>query len=434
MKSVGSLAQQLRSGELQLVVWGGGYVGLSSALHFAAQNIRCRIQEVDSTRAANIQAGLTGLPLFETWMDIPLAPLVNSGMVHATADAYRGRGAVHIIAIPTERNGVPWRGAIDDVVDQIMRTDPILCIVESTLTPGTCDDLKVAYPDIPLALAPRRDWFLAEGKDLRSLPRVYAGLSPAVAAAAASVLSIVSSNLLRASSCAVAELTKCLENGLHHMAALYATQMARAFPQYDVNEAFSLAASHWRIGNSYFASAGTGGHCLPVATNHLLAAADQPVLTICSAAHQFEFEQRDYIARLIGHQITGPVGIIGLAYRAEVPTTTLSPSVDVALRLAYRGVVTYVHDPYCASTVVRDHPTLTIVDFPEILTRSHRIFIGAGHQVYRRFTGQDVIRYLRRGQIVFDNEGTWTHLRSDLARVGVVYRRIGDAGWSDDPM
>ena len=427
------LQERLLKGVTPLVIWGGGYVGLSTAMSFATRQVRCHVYDVNSGRVQAIAAGRPDLPLLESWIGIPLAPLVSAGHVVAAHPDHSPvpRHAVHIVAVPTERNGVPWSGAVRDVLARISTADPQLCIVESTMTPGTCDELHADFPNVALAVAPRRDWFLADGRDLRSLPRIYCGTTPAVTAATADVLAIVSRQLHPASSCLVAELTKCIENSLHHVCAMYATQMDRAFPDCDVNESFRLAAGHWRVGNTYFASAGTGGHCLPVATNHLLAApARQHELTLCAEAQRFDLEQRQYVAGIIANDAEGPVGVIGLAYRGDVPMPTLSPFAEVARLVSEQGIDVLVHDPYCADAVLPTIPTGRRAELPEILANCSWIFLGAGHQVYQQISTAYLLRHLRRGQTVLDNEGTWANHAQALEEVGVRYHRIGDSGWA----
>ncbi|GAA3215678.1 UDP binding domain-containing protein [Actinocorallia longicatena] len=425
------LRAALLAGRTRLSVWGGGYIGLSTAINYASHGVRCRVHDIDPARVEEIRAGRSGLPLFEEWIGIPLAPLVRAGLIEATTETVEESRAVHVLAVPTERDGAPWAEPLDTVAAHVMRTDPALCVIESTATPGTCDALADVHPGIPLVVAPRRDWFLGEARRTRELPRVHAALREDLSDAAEDVLSIVSDHLLRASSCGVAELTKCLENGLHHMAALYATQIARAFPGHDVNEAFALASSHWRVQNTYFASAGTGGHCLPVATRHLLEAGDATVLTLLAEGWKFEADQRDYVAALLSGEASGAVGILGLSYRADIPTTTLSPFLDVADRIAGLGRAVLVHDPYCGESIAQDHPALGQGDFHEILRSCGRIFLGAPHRLYRSLTAEDVVMFMRPGQVVLDNEGGWSHLRAAFESAGVLYRRIGDAGWSE---
>jgi UDP-N-acetyl-D-mannosaminuronate dehydrogenase len=212
---------------------------------------------------------------------------------------------------------------------------------------------------------------------------------------------------------------------------MYATQMARAYPSIDVNEAFALAATHWRVKNRYFASAGTGGYCLPVATRYLEEGAPVPeALTIGRAASDFEVDQRAFVADLLMRRATGPVGILGLSYRADLPAWTLSPFVDVARRLCGAGVDVRLHDPIISWQSIVGLESATPLKFPTGLAACSVLFLGAAHSQYRTELEAWLALNLQRGQIVVDNEGAWEGASGKFGEAGVEYLRIGGAKWT----
>ena len=429
---VTELEKRLREGTVRLIVWGGGDVGLSAAIAFAAEGTPSTIYDTDPDRVTAIMRGGVSLSGLEQWTGRPLAPLVSCGAISATHPPEEiPLGSVHVIAVPTELGGRPWDGAVRDVLSRLTSSKPTLCLVESTLTPGTCEAFHLEFPEVPLAIAPRRDWFLGYRRDLRSLPRVFAATSGEATSLARAVLSIVSDHLQEASAPSVAELTKCIENSLHHVSAMYATQLARAFPDWNVNEAFRLATGHWRINTTYFASAGTGGHCLSIATQHLLFSSHRREnLTICDQAQRFDQEQRVYVADLIEQWTSGPVGLIGLTYRGNVPLLRNSPFAEIGKILGTRGLPVLFHDSHCGPEAERDIPGGRSVALIDVLQRSRFILLGATHDEYRQLTIGFILSHLKRGTMILDNEGLWERFSSDLENAGVRYRRIGDAGWA----
>ena len=419
----------------RIVVWGGGYVGLSAAMAFADAGIDVQVIDVDQARVDEINEGrVDSMPLFERWSGQQLLPLVDAGMITAATELSPGsdqdESLVHLIAVPTESSGIPRMEIIDDVLSRIDDSWGRLCIIESTITPGMGAELQRRYPGVRLAVAPRRDWFLGEGKDLKNLTRVVGGASPAIARDAVRVLSRVSDHIQVASNCDVAALTKCLENSLHHIRAMFACQVSRAFPDVDVNEAFDLAASHWRIGVQYFASAGTGGYCLPVSSHHLLTGASQPeVLSIAEDACLFEEEQRAFVIDRLQEE-GSTFAVIGLAYRADVPSTVLSPALAVSQGLVRQGSKVQAHDPYLGPAAVAELTGAVPMDDLQGLGEVDVIVVGPGHAEYRDlFTEPDAWDTLRSGQLVFDLGGEFEDLRSRFHEHGIDYVRVGDPGW-----
>lgn len=426
-----ALVERLLTGVSAITVWGGGYVGLSTALSFARRGVRVVVVDVNSARVSQIQSGHSGLPGFEEWTGASLKELVDNQLITARVRADRDAlGAeVQVVAVPTERLGLPWDGAIDDVF-RLLAPSTGVCIVESTLTPGTAARLAALYPHLRLAVAPRRDWFLGADKTIDLLPRVFGGSSAEASALARPVLSLVSRHLEEASSAPIAELTKCLENGMQHLLAVYACQMSRAYANIDVNEAFRLAASHWRVGSEYFASSGTGGYCVPLSSAYLAVGADPAAeLSIVEAVRSFEREHLEFVGGVLerGPQ---PIFFLGLTYRADVPVFALSPSLRLATMLQSSGRQILIHDPYWSKRAGLALSEIDSVGFADGLEQAETIFISAAHAMYRDARVDWLLGRLKVCRFILDDQGVWEKYATAFREAGIDYRRIGGEAWS----
>jgi len=272
------LRRELLDGKRKIAVWGTGYIGFSTMANFAAEGVTCVGTDVSERIVSTINSGKTPVPNMEYWLGFDPKYLVDSGMMTATQDWKRlinPEFAVHMIAIPTEKEDKPWDGALADVINKISANwpksgTPPLVIIESTLTPNKTDQLVIPTikknglslgKDIFLGVAPRRDWFISPEKNLRSLPRIVGGTGPETTTLMTEVLSIVCDHLVPAPDHRHAEIVKSIENAYRHMDITLANQLSLAYPNLNMIEVLKLVGTKWNV-NIYKPSFGSGGYCL----------------------------------------------------------------------------------------------------------------------------------------------------------------------------
>jgi UDP-N-acetyl-D-mannosaminuronic acid dehydrogenase len=236
-----------------VAVWGTGYIGFSTLANFAAQGVCCVGTDISNTIVSTINGGKIPVPNMEYWLGFDTKYLVQSGMMTATTDwkqLLSPEFAVHMIAIPTEKDDRPWDGALEDVTQKIAKqpanpTEPSLIIIESTLTPKKTDDLVIPIlernhlqvgKDIVVGVAPRRDWFISADKNLRSLPRIIGGTTSETTSLMKDVLSIICEHLIPAPDHRHAEIVKSIENAYRHVEITLANQLSLAYPSLDMTE------------------------------------------------------------------------------------------------------------------------------------------------------------------------------------------------------
>ncbi|PMD52386.1 uncharacterized protein K444DRAFT_668857 [Hyaloscypha bicolor E] len=414
-------------------IWGGGLIGLSTAAHFARKGLRSIIYDINATQVSRINEALFP-PNFENWIGFPIEKYIASGHIRATIDTTelsRAYVKAHFVAVPTERNGEPYMDAIETVIQQIAGLSPDLCIIESTAIPGQTEALGLKY-GLPLGVATRRDWFTATDNNLENCVRVYSGVKDDVSERMQVILSVVCKRLVRASSCTVVELTKCLDNGIFHTVAMYASQIASAYPDSNVAESLQLAATHWRLGNHvYFPSLGTGGPCVPLANKYLLLGALHPEkLTLAADAVRYDASNPLEVAARVKQQLRvgDRVAVLGICYRGDIRVHIESPHLKFARELVRLGVLMSVHDPYYSDTELSEITGGTPLIFPDDLRDFQFVYVGANHTVYAKKI-YSVLAFMTRGQSILDNQGIWEVLADDAKSLGISYHRVGGAHW-----
>ncbi|MEV6394689.1 UDP binding domain-containing protein [Streptomyces sp. NPDC051907] len=416
-------------------VWGLGHIGWSTAEALRAEGVSVVGYDVDPARARERHGA---------------APASNGPAIQVTSEQARALGddiGVHFIAVPTEREAEPYTEILVEVFAAIAGAAaarqsgrPPLVVVESTLTPGTVENLLlpviaaaglVPDADLLLALAPRRDWFLAEGYGLRDLDRVYGGIGARSADAARDVLGLMCDTLHRAPSHVEGELVKCVENAYRHVEITLANQLSLAYPDVDMVEVLRLAGTKWNIG-TFHPSFGTGGYCIPLSSRYLLkGAADAGQLTLLTEAVETDTQMRGLVAQAVAAR--GRVLVLGLAYKGGIKVATLSPTVEITEELRRLGAPVTVHDPlYSPQEIDRLlGPGTAATDLAQAFGEATTVLVVPDHPEFRSEPYLGLLAEPReRPLLVLDNHGVWADREwADH----IVYRRAGGASWLTVP-
>jgi nucleotide sugar dehydrogenase len=431
---------------MPIVYHGLGYVGLTGALHFAIHGNEevlgydPDVEVVNAINAGNPKAGEF------------LGYLGGEGAnyrpnLRATADFDEVcQEPIHILAVPSERNGEPWMDLVKDVVRKLLLTLPAsgLIIIESTLTPGTVDEIvngfhggRVSSGEVRLAVAPRRDWFADPTKNLKTLKRVIGGYDSASSLIAKLILSKVSDDI-EVADYRVAELVKPLENALFHLPIMLAHEMAMIYPELDVVEAVRLAATHWRFASfgGLYLGLGSGGRCVPLGPRYLLAGAQsrRGFGDLLHATLEVDESMGPAVVDMIDRiePEIATIAILGLAYRPGFADIGGSPALRLMQSISSRQV--YLHDPVADAVEVKRVADATKrgwawAELQELGTYDV-VVLSTPHEVYL-----DLPEHVawQPGQVVIDARGAWAKHTSLFLNAGVRYVQIGKPGWQSVP-
>jgi nucleotide sugar dehydrogenase len=437
--------KRLLSGERKLAVWGTGYIGFSTMANFSAQGVSCVGTDILESIVTAINQGRNPVPNMEFWLGFDTKYLVHSGMMRATKEwqeLLAPEFAVHMIAIPTEKEDTPWDGALEDVCRKIGQRktgsdDPALVIIESTLTPNKTDTLVIPTlernglrvgKDVLLGVAPRRDWFISPEKNLKSLPRIVGGSTPETTQLMIDVLGIVCDRLVPAPDHRHAEIVKSVENAFRHVEITLANQLSLAYPSLNMIEVLRLVGTKWNVG-TFHPSFGSGGYCIPLSSKYVLEGAEKPeYLTILKDTVSTDSRMPEIVADQIVDRGLKRIGILGLSYKGDLKVHVLSPTLRISRRLIERGVSVKINDPYYSPDEINRLSGIETFDFPKDLSEFDCIVIVAGHRVYKAISEAKLKNHLKNCKLILDNlEETWRTF--DWASSGIEYHTAGDRKW-----
>jgi len=439
-------AQLLLERGHKIGVWGAGFIGVSTMAHFARAGVHGIAVDVASKTVEAINRGEVEAVGLKEWLGFDFKPLVDNSLIYATTDHNRLLQTdvlAHFICIPTEKDGKPYYPYLKDVIGKLCRLPeadpdmPPLVIVESTLTPGTTENViipefeaagKRIGKDILLGVAPRRDWFVDGTKSLKDLDRVFGGCDAAATQAMRQVLSIACDRLHAGSNHRTAEMVKSVENAYRHMEITLANQLSLAYPGEDVREVLQLVGTKWNIG-TFYPGFGVGGYCIPLSSHYVIDGAERPEeLTILADTIQTDQNINRLIARSLISRGAKNVGVLGLAYKANLKVSILSPTIPLIEELLANDVRVKLCDPYYSEQEIMDLVGVPAFQFPAGLREFDAVVAVVDHDAFKGPLDA-LAGHLSNCKFILDNHAIWEPLEKEFRAQGITYHVCGDANW-----
>jgi nucleotide sugar dehydrogenase len=433
------MKEKILNGNTTVGVVGLGYIGFSTAAYFANSGANVIGVDIDKYKVDSFNEGTVYIDNIEFWLGFNYAPLVTKyGRAKAsTSLSSLSECSVVFITVPTERDGDPYMDILEDVVENLssVLNKNTLVVVESTMTPGTTQRVVVGgfsdnnREDIFVAVAPRRDWFVAgTGHTMKSIPRIVGSSTDEGASLAKDVLEIVCDKVIVADSHWEAEMIKSVENAYRHLDITLANQLTLANPGVNMRQVLDLVGTKWNI-NSYHPNLGVGGYCIAPASKYVLGGVENPeIVTVLKDSVVFTDNMaKTYADILDTHQ---NVLVMGLAYKGGLKVHILSPGREISSEMCSRGKNVYLDDPMYTDTEVADivGPKVTSVDFRTNLSGKSLIIITADHAEYR-LPFRELEGKIDRGAVILDVYGIWQTHKGKFAEEGVKHVLLGEKNW-----
>jgi UDP-N-acetyl-D-mannosaminuronic acid dehydrogenase len=422
-----------------ICVVGLGYVGLPTACAFAQSGRRTVGVDIRSDLVDGVNRGETHLS--ESGISRAVKREVKEGRLIATTDlrtAVSG-SAVVVIAVQTPYEGGKavlshLRSACEEVASSIRRGSVV--IVESTVPPGTCENLVLPIfrkhgkrdgKDFFFAYCPER---IAPGNSLeefRNNDRIIgAGNKTSHAKALETMRWAVKGNLL-ATDMLTAETTKLVENAARDVYIGFANDLAKICSRIgvDVREVIELANTHPRV-KILRPGIGVGGPCLTKDPYFLLEALGENPEggAMIREARAVNNSMKDEVLRLVsadgGLQPGSKVAVLGTSYKPDIDDPRSSPSEPVIRSLIGMGYEVSAYDPYCKEGFgARMAESLT-----EATSGASCVFLLVAHTAFGAMSIEELATGMAPHPLIIDAAGV---SKPDDVRTGEYrLRRLGD--------
>ena len=420
----------------KVAIIGLGYVGLPLACLCAEKGHSVTGADIDEKRISLIQKGVS--PINDEELKRKLSAL--KGKITATTDVQEAvkKSEMVIVCVPTpvDKKHLPDLKPLKDACSTISEglQEGTLVVIESTIFPGTIEEivepiLKKANVRFLLAHCPERIDPGNKKFTIRDLPRVVAGIDKESTKRAAEFYrSIIGKEVLELSSVKAAEATKIMENTFRDVNIAFVNEMAKSFDKagIDILEVIKGASTKPFAFMPHYPGAGVGGHCIPVDPYYLIEKAKQIGFNhkFLSLAREINNSMPEYAVELLEEALKRAgkgigktkVGVLGLAYKANVDDARESPAFEILQILREKNAVVFVFDPYLKEKS-------NVRDLDELLSKVDYIILVTDHLEFREIHPE---RLKQKGiQIVIDGRNCLD--KDGIKAAGIVYHGIGRA-------
>lgn len=353
-------------------VVGLGYIGLPTALMFAAHDVEVVGTDYNKSLVDTLNAGKT------TFEEDGLDELFQTALEKGIHFSYEYQSTdMYIVAVPTPYDKDSKKidaSYVTMAVENVMAVCPkgATVVIESTVSPGTIDKYVrpvveakgfVIGEDIHLVHAPER---IIPGNmvyELEHNSRTVGADCKEIGEKVKALYSSFCKGEIVVTDIRTAEMTKVVENTFRDINIAFANELAKICrsDNMDVYEIIRIANKHPRV-NILSPGPGVGGHCISVDPWFLVG--DYPGLAnIILAARKINDSMPDFVLERIhdimkenGLKDVGRVGLYGLTYKENVDDMRESPTLQM-LESMERHLCSgqiKVYDPYVTKDVVEN--------------------------------------------------------------------------------
>lgn len=378
------------------VVGGCGHVGLPLSIAFAMRGKRVAIFDVDRQKVASVGAG--ELPFMEEGGQEALSETLASGNLVASADPAimaDSKVLIFVVATPIDGHLSPSFQAIEAVLTanrKHLRNGQLL-VLRSTLYPGTSARvdrwLKENGFEIDVAVCPER---IAQGYGLREifgLPQIVSSFSSSGLKRVRELFGVLNEDLVEMKPLD-AEIAKLFTNAWRYIKFAVANQYYMIATEFgaDFDSIYRGMTHNYPRATDLPAPGFAAGPCLFKDTMQL-AAFTENHFWLGHAAMLVNEGLPQHLVKLVkrsyGSLATKTVGILGMAFKAEVDDARDSLSEKLLGLFELEAWRVLCSDPYVSDP--------KLIDAEELIAKSDLVVIATPHKIYRQldYQGKHVV-------------------------------------------
>jgi UDP-N-acetyl-D-glucosamine dehydrogenase len=417
-------------------VVGLGYVGLPMALRSREVGYQVYGLDLDAKKNELINQGKS--PIEEAYIE----ELIAKFPIQATDDpAVIRESDIVLICVPTPVDEMYY----PDLTPVIKASEVVaknlkkgaLVVLESTVNPGVSEEVikpifeaagHVVGQDVFIAHCPERVNPGDKKWNVSNLPRVVGSFDKQGLDVALEYYRNISTGEIRPmKSIREAEAVKIVENSFRDINIAFVNELARSFDKLgiDVKDVIEGASTKPFAFMAHYPSCGVGGHCIAVDPYYLIERAkkagfDHKFLKIAREINngmpEYTVEKLQDALNLVKLPMNGTkVGVLGLAYKANVDDTRESPAYEIIKDLKKHQAEVETFDPH----VLGESTSQTL---EEILGKVQAVIVTTNHKEFLETLTPELLK--RHGiQVIVDGKNCLA--KDGFEQAGIIYRGIG---------
>jgi len=404
----------------RIAVIGLGYVGLPLAVEFGKKYPTIGF-DISESRVAELQAGEDKTLEVEA---SELEPCENLSFSHNPGDIASANVFIITVPTPIDKHKRPDLGPLEaasKTVGRVLKPKDVV-IIESTVFPGATEEICVPILEKESGLKYNRDFFAGYSPErinpgdkqhrLTNIRKVTSGSNPEVAEFVDHLYaSIITAGTYKASSIAVAEAAKVIENTQRDVNIALVNELAKLFNRLglDTEEVLEAAGTKWNF--LPFRPGLVGGHCIGVDPYYLTHKAAEVGYRpeIILAGRRLNDGMGEYIADKVTRLMTGRrihvvdanILVMGLTFKENCPDLRNTRVIDIINEFKLLNANVEVHDPWVDQQEASKVYGVTMIDEPK---KGHydAIILAVSHQQFKTL-GADTLRsYGKPVHVLYD--------------------------------
>jgi UDP-N-acetyl-D-glucosamine/UDP-N-acetyl-D-galactosamine dehydrogenase len=423
-----------------IAVVGLGYVGLPLAVEFGKKHRTIGFDlsksKIDAYKKFNDPTG-----------EVSPAQLKSAKKLEVTTDPKALADAdMIIVAVPTPVNDAhlpdfsPLVGSSTSV-GRYMKRGAIV-VYESTVYPGATEEVCIPILEKESGMKWKKDFFVGysperinpgdKERTLTKIVKIVSGDTPAtLEKVAKAYASIITAGVYKASSIAVAEAAKVIENTQRDLNIALMNELAVVFDRLNLDtvEVLKAAGTKWNF--LPFRPGLVGGHCIGVDPYYLTYKAQmvgyQPEVIL--AGRRINDNMGKFIAErtvksmiAAGSSIRGAhVNVLGLTFKENCPDLRNSKVIDVIRELQSYGINVHVYDPAGEAKEALHEYGVKLVKFKD-LPKADAVVAAVSHTEIVELPMAKLKKILRDGGVFTDVKSVFNPEK--LRKAGYVVWRL----------
>lgn len=419
-----------------VAVIGLGYVGLPLAVRAVERGYRVIGFDTYTEKIAMLKKKKSPIEDDYLKINIPKFPF------EATSDPKRLRDAdVVLICVPTPVDEMYYPDLEPVISASTLSATHLkkgaLVVLESTVNPGVSEEIvrpifekhgHAVGKDVFIAHCPERINPGDPKWNVTNIPRIVGSFDKqGLRMALAFYRSIVDGDIRPMKSIREAEAVKVVENSFRDINIAFVNELARSFDVLgiDVKDVIQGAATKPFSFMAHFPSCGVGGHCIPVDPYYLIERAKQSGFDhrFLKIAREINNSMPAYTVELLQDLLNDEkkalngttVGVLGLAYKANVDDLRESPALDIIDHLKEHKAKVVTYDPHL--------PALsTEKSLETILKKSDVLILATDHREFKESVTPALLKKYKIKTII---DGKNCLDRALFLKAGIHYKGIG---------